>query len=90
MYPCPDCKEHLKTIMKNNPFRNENRVELALYVCDLHNIVNKSLNKPQFDCKKSLEYWGGDCGCMQAKFDSLDKNKTSTYKTPKIKKSFFG
>ena len=33
------------------------------YMCMLHNQVNKSINKPIFDCDKASEYWGGDCGC---------------------------
>jgi len=29
----------------------------------LHNKVNERLKKPIFDCKKAMDYWGGDCGC---------------------------
>ena len=39
------------------------REELVNYICKIHNIVNKVLNKPIFDCKKAFDYWGGDCGC---------------------------
>jgi hypothetical protein len=33
------------------------------YLCELHNVVNKMLNKPTFDCFTLEEHWGGDCGC---------------------------
>ena len=41
----------------------DSREELVNYICKIHNIVNKVLQKPQFDCKKAFDFWGGDCGC---------------------------
>ena len=45
------------------PFRYKSREELVFYICELHNDVNKRLNKPIHDCKKAFDIWGGDCGC---------------------------
>jgi hypothetical protein len=53
-------------MIEDNKIRNNNRKELVYYICDLHNIVNKRLNKPIFDCKKAFSFWGGDCGCSNS------------------------
>jgi hypothetical protein len=45
------------------PVKNGSRQEVVEYVCFLHNHVNKRLGKPEFDCAKASQYWGGDCGC---------------------------
>lgn len=50
-------------MLEYNPIRNSNRVDLVRYICKLHNIVNKRLDKKEFDCSKAFDHWGGDCGC---------------------------
>jgi FAD-linked sulfhydryl oxidase len=32
-----------------------------MWGCFVHNIVNKRLKKPEFDCEKGIEAY--DCGC---------------------------
>jgi hypothetical protein len=32
------------------------------YVCDLHNVVNRMLHKPEYSCDKIEEEWSA-CGC---------------------------
>lgn len=41
----------------------DNRNKVVKFFCEVHNIVNKRIKKPEFQCKKAVEYWGGDCGC---------------------------
>ncbi len=63
LFPCKICRQHFKELLANNPIKNDSRKELVLYLCDIHNQVNKRLNKPIFDCEKASDFWGGDCGC---------------------------
>ena len=57
------CREHFKQMIELNPIRAFTREELVMYMCDIHNIVNKRLNKTIYDCSKAFDIWGGDCGC---------------------------
>jgi FAD-linked sulfhydryl oxidase len=63
VYPCKICSGHFKEMLKEHPIKNKSREEFVYYLCDLHNKVNNRLGKPIYDCKKSFEIWGGDCGC---------------------------
>ena len=62
-FPCKICGKHFVKLLKEHPIKNNNREELVYYLCDIHNIVNKVLDKPYFDCDKAFDIWGGDCGC---------------------------
>ena len=50
-------------MIEQYPVVDGSRQEVVGYICFLHNNVNKRLGKPEFDCSKASEYWGGDCGC---------------------------
>ena len=63
LFPCKICGSHLLKMLDKEGVHAESREELVNYICKIHNIVNKVLNKPQFDCKKAFDFWGGDCGC---------------------------
>jgi FAD-linked sulfhydryl oxidase len=63
LYPCEVCRGHFNRMIDENPVVTSNRHDVVIYFCEIHNIVNKRLGKPLFDCDKALEYWGGDCGC---------------------------
>lgn len=62
-YPCKICGTHLLKMLKKHGVKHGSRDELINYMCDIHNIVNKVLNKEKFDCSKAKDVWGGDCGC---------------------------
>ena len=62
-FPCKICGSHLLKMLKKEGVHADSREELVNYICKIHNIVNKVLQKPQFDCKKAFDFWGGDCGC---------------------------
>merc|ERR1712032_426784 len=51
VYPCKICAKHLKQMLTDIPFRYKSREELVYYLCELHNDVNKRLNKEIYDCK---------------------------------------
>ena len=63
IYPCKVCGKHFKEMLQNFPVKCSSREEFAFYLCDLHNKVNIRLGKPEYDCRKTFEIWGGDCGC---------------------------
>lgn len=58
-FPCSSCRINFLEFLKKCPFKGSGRVELATYVCDLHNEVNFKIGKPIFDCSKVLDKWGG-------------------------------
>lgn len=52
-YPCPICRTHLQGKLMSSelgPVNAESRTSLALWVCKLHNMVNKDLGKPPHPC----------------------------------------
>jgi FAD-linked sulfhydryl oxidase len=62
-YPCEECSKHFVKYLEAFPPLLECRDDIARYLCQLHNEVNKFLKKPIFDCDRVYEVWGGDCGC---------------------------
>ena len=43
--------------IKNNPPQLKSRYDLSKWFCEQHNIVNRKLDKPEFDCSKVFERW---------------------------------
>ena len=72
LYPCKSCRKNFAKIIEENPIELNSRVEVIMYMCKIHNIVNVNLNKEEFDCSNVFERWGGEiekneksCGCSQ-------------------------
>ena len=62
-YPCKLCSTHFLQMMEEvGPFRGSKKIELMTYLCEIHNIVNKRLNKPIHDCTNIKKEWN-TCGC---------------------------
>ncbi|KAJ3130454.1 hypothetical protein HK098_000019 [Nowakowskiella sp. JEL0407] len=61
VYPCGDCARHFSKLLKKNPPNVTDKEGLSKWFCNAHNIVNKRLEKPIFDCDKVLDMYG--CGC---------------------------
>ncbi|KAG5976517.1 hypothetical protein E4U58_003349 [Claviceps cyperi] len=70
LYPCGDCARHFRQMLKEYPPQTSTRNAAAGWLCSMHNMVNKRLKKPQFDCTKIGDFY--DCGCGD---DKKDKNK---------------
>lgn len=52
-YPCPLCRLHLQKKLADpelGPVPVDNRQDLAMWFCKLHNMVNVDLNKPEQPC----------------------------------------
>lgn len=59
LYPCGDCARHFQGLLAKYPPQVGGRNAASGWACFVHNVVNKRLKKPEFDCTK-LDY---DCGC---------------------------
>ncbi|VDM57193.1 unnamed protein product [Angiostrongylus costaricensis] len=57
LYPCDFCAKDLRRDLKENPPKLGNREDFAMWMCRLHNKVNRRLGKPDFDCLKVFERW---------------------------------
>ncbi|KAL7002889.1 Flavin-linked sulfhydryl oxidase of the mitochondrial IMS [Sarracenia purpurea var. burkii] len=58
MYPCKDCADHFKEILRANPVRAGSQAEFSQWLCHVHNVVNRSLGKLVFPCERVDARWG--------------------------------
>lgn len=61
LYPCGECAEHFREIVKKFPPQVSSRSAAAAWACHVHNKVNERLGKDIFDCSKIGDFY--DCGC---------------------------
>ncbi|KAJ1461189.1 ERV/ALR sulfhydryl oxidase domain-containing protein, partial [Pelagophyceae sp. CCMP2097] len=53
LYPCDECRNHLRSHLaspKLGAVETNSRAALSAWICELHNVINFDLGKPQFDC----------------------------------------
>ena len=50
LYPCTHCAEDFRSSTKSSPVEVGSRTEFALWLCSQHNLVNKKIGKPVFEC----------------------------------------
>lgn len=72
IYPCPDCRAHMRKMFQDFPPRLDSRQEFMTWLCEAHNMVNRRLDKPVFDCSKLDDRW--DCGCNITPGQALNNN----------------
>ncbi|TPX44086.1 hypothetical protein SeMB42_g01338 [Synchytrium endobioticum] len=63
LYPCGDCARHFQKLLTEHPPNATSRQTLQQWACDVHNLVNARLEKPQFNCSLVEEAW--KCGCSE-------------------------
>ncbi|PKA49786.1 FAD-linked sulfhydryl oxidase ERV1 [Apostasia shenzhenica] len=62
LYPCKECADHFKDVLKANPVQVGSQAELSQWLCHVHNVVNRSLGKRIFPCQRVNARWGKlDC-----------------------------
>ncbi|KAK8962762.1 FAD-linked sulfhydryl oxidase ERV1 [Platanthera guangdongensis] len=62
IYPCKECADHFKEVLKSNPVQAGSQAEFSQWLCHVHNIVNRSVGKPIFPCQRVNARWGKlDC-----------------------------
>jgi FAD-linked sulfhydryl oxidase len=66
VYPCGECAEHFQDIVRAHPPQVESREALSRWTCEVHNVVNRSLGKPVFNCDFVHGRWQGlEEGCRE-------------------------
>ncbi|KAJ1442483.1 ERV/ALR sulfhydryl oxidase domain [Sesbania bispinosa] len=58
MYPCKECADHFKEVLRANPVQAGSHAEFSQWLCHVHNVVNRSLGKPVFPCERVDARWG--------------------------------
>ncbi|XP_009789562.1 FAD-linked sulfhydryl oxidase ERV1 [Nicotiana sylvestris] len=74
MYPCKECADHFKEVLRANPVQAGSQAEFSQWLCYMHNVVNRSLNKPIFPCDRVDARWGKlDCEQRACDLQGTDK-----------------
>nr|GMC94544.1 FAD-linked sulfhydryl oxidase ERV1 [Ipomoea batatas] len=74
MYPCKDCADHFKEVLRANPVQAGSQAEFSKWLCHVHNVVNRSLGKPIFPCERVDARWGKlDCEQRNCDLQGSDK-----------------
>ncbi|KAF2684679.1 FAD dependent sulfhydryl oxidase Erv2 [Lentithecium fluviatile CBS 122367] len=71
LYPCGECAEHFGKVLAKYPPQVSSRSAAAMWGCMVHNIVNKRLHKPEFNCENIGDAY--DCGCGDEEGKDKDK-----------------
>jgi FAD-linked sulfhydryl oxidase len=66
-----ECAEHFGKVLAKYPPQVSSRSAAAMWGCMVHNIVNKRLHKPEFNCENIGDAY--DCGCGDE--EGTDKDK---------------
>ncbi|OVA17095.1 Erv1/Alr [Macleaya cordata] len=62
IYPCKECADHFKEVLRVNPVQAGSQAEFSQWLCHVHNVVNRSLGKLVFPCQRVDARWGKlDC-----------------------------
>ncbi|KAL1793361.1 hypothetical protein ACET3X_008343 [Alternaria dauci] len=72
LYPCGECAEHFGQVLAKYPPQVSSRTAAAMWGCYVHNIVNKRLDKPEFNCADIGDAY--DCGCGDEKPTASSKD----------------
>ncbi|XP_011652918.1 FAD-linked sulfhydryl oxidase ERV1 [Cucumis sativus] len=70
MYPCGECADHFKEVLRANPVETGSHADFSRWLCRVHNVVNRSLGKPIFPCERVDARWG-KLECEQRACDVL-------------------
>ncbi|PFH46860.1 hypothetical protein AMATHDRAFT_68892 [Amanita thiersii Skay4041] len=63
LYPCGECAAEFQVLLKKYPPQTSSRRAASLWLCTVHNEVNKRLGKEMFDCANIEGSY--DCGCAE-------------------------
>ncbi|XP_061350320.1 FAD-linked sulfhydryl oxidase ERV1 [Gastrolobium bilobum] len=58
LYPCKECADHFKEVLRANPVQAGSHDDFSQWLCHVHNVVNRSLGKPVFPCERVDARWG--------------------------------
>ncbi|GFP97277.1 fad-linked sulfhydryl oxidase erv1 [Phtheirospermum japonicum] len=52
LYPCKECADHFKEVIRANPVEAGSHHDFSRWLCHVHNVVNRSLDKVVFPCER--------------------------------------
>ncbi|XP_020103922.1 FAD-linked sulfhydryl oxidase ERV1 isoform X2 [Ananas comosus] len=82
LYPCKECADHFKEVLKANPVQAGSQAEFSQWLCHVHNVVNRSLGKVIFPCQRVNARWGKlDCKDRSCDLEGTVDIKTLTSHT---------
>ena len=59
VYPCHACAKHWQEVLAEfGPPNVRSGTELRAWLCEMHNVVNRTVGKPAFDCSGVEQRWG--------------------------------
>jgi len=61
VYPCNECATHFQELLREYPPQLGSRKNAVMWGCNAHNVVNRRLEKPEYDCTRIFDEY--DCGC---------------------------
>jgi hypothetical protein len=64
--PCTLCREHYATGIIESPVNVSSRRALVMWALSVHNRVNSSLGKPEWEPRRALQHWTNRFGCAFA------------------------
>jgi len=70
LYPCGECAAHFQALLEQYPPQTSSKTVASMYLCSLHNMVNESLDKEEFDCSMLEGLY--DCGCGEEPVSSTE------------------
>lgn len=80
-----ECAQHFQQILAKYPPQVRTRSNAAAWACFVHNEVNMSLKKEEFDCSKIGDFY--DCGCAEDEDESRGAGSSNgKSKEPEIEK----
>eukprot|EP00823_Brevimastigomonas_motovehiculus_P004383 TRINITY_DN2889_c0_g1_i1.p1 TRINITY_DN2889_c0_g1~~TRINITY_DN2889_c0_g1_i1.p1 ORF type:complete len:219 (+),score=40.35 TRINITY_DN2889_c0_g1_i1:171-827(+) len=94
IYPCRTCAKGWQMYIKKHGVSVGSHRELAEWLCNCHNVVNKRNDKPLFDCSTIDQHWPAklktSCGCDDEDGDASSSSSggaqvnPQTYSTPPV------
>ena len=79
LIPCHMCRKHYKDYIREHPIKADNRDELAKWVFDLHNDVNRRTNKPVLQYAEVKKMYTGYDSQMHSTLGHMSKSKRLCY-----------
>ncbi|WCJ17931.1 FAD-linked sulfhydryl oxidase ERV1 [Euphorbia peplus] len=80
MYPCKECADHFKEVLRANPVQAGSQTDFSQWLCHVHNVVNRSLGKLVFPCERVDARWGKlDCEQRLCDLQGISTNPFKDY-----------
>ncbi|XP_028780588.1 FAD-linked sulfhydryl oxidase ERV1 isoform X3 [Neltuma alba] len=55
MYPCKECADHFKEVLRANPVQAGSQAEFSQWLCHVHNVVNRRNSKRDVELQREFK-----------------------------------